>query len=591
MPDLFEDRIYEYIVIGSGFGGSVAAMRLAQKGFRVAVVEAGRRWSADDFPRTNWNLRRYLWWPLISCYGIQRISLLRHFMLLGGAGVGGGSLNYGNILFEPRDQFYRSEVIQRLGGRSALKPYYKIASKMLGLVENPDLEEIDDCLRETANEMGCGETFRPTPVGVFFGTPDEVVSDPYFDGEGPPRQGCNFCGGCMVGCRFNAKNTLDKNYLYFAEKLGALIIPETKVVDIIPLSPGGLTGYELHCWSTTSGWRGRRFKMRTGGIVVAAGVLGTVNLLLDQKEKGHLSALSDALGRRVRTNSEALIAARSRKGDVDYSRGIAITSSVHLDDQTHVQPVRYSRDSDVMGLLATVLTDGGGSIPRPVRFLGNVLRHPLDFLRTLYPFDFARRAFILLVMQTVDNSLRLVRRRRFPLFWRKKITSSYEEGTSAPPTYIPAAHAFLRRMARKLNAIPMSSVGEVLLDIPTTAHILGGAGMGHRPQDGVIDVRNRVFGYRNMYICDGSMIPENLGVNPSLSIVALTERAMSFIAPKRKQKFFRFEERWRITGTLLGGGNGRRPGSGVSPVPEKSPGSASKKTGRKKRKARNRGAR
>ncbi|MCB1317678.1 MAG: GMC family oxidoreductase, partial [Leptospiraceae bacterium] len=366
--------------------------------------------------------------------------------------------------------------------------------------------------------------------------------DPYFGGEGPERFGCNYCGGCMVGCRFHAKNTLDKNYLYFAEKLGATVYPETRVVDVIPQGVDGSDGYIIKTDSPT-GWFGYpRRTFRARGVIFSAGVLGTVNLLSRLKQSGRLPHLSEELGNRARTNSESIIGVTVPGKHADFSRGIAITSSVHPDDHTHIEPVRYSKGSDVMGMLATVMVDGGGPIPRALKFIGTVFRHPLQYLRTLWPIGFAQKSIILLVMQTLDDSLKLVRRRR----WIWPFTRSLTSAEGEVPTYIPVANQFARKLANRIGGIPQSSYNEVLLDVPVTAHILGGCCIGATPSDGVIDLENRVHGYKNMYVCDGSVIPANPGVNPSLSITAFSERAMALIPPKSMINVFSFEKKWKV---------------------------------------------
>ncbi|MCB1327124.1 MAG: GMC family oxidoreductase [Leptospiraceae bacterium] len=551
---------YDYIIIGSGFGGSVSAMRLAQKGYSVAVLEAGKRWHAKDFPKTNWNIFKYFWFPSIFCYGIQRLNLLNHVMIVSGSGVGGGSLVYANTLYVPKKQFFENETVRALGGEKALLPFYRVAERMLGVTPNPKLWEVDRLMQETAQEMGFGETFTETPVGVYFNESQES-QDPYFGGEGPERSPCTHCGGCMVGCRFGAKNTLDKNYLYFAEKLGTTVIPETKVVDILPLSEDGSGGYEIDTRRTTGLFGLPKKKFRARAVILSAGVLGSVGLLLRLKERGRLTRLSDRVGALVRTNSESLVGVTIPRGDVDLSRGVAITSSVHPDSDTHIEPVRYPAGSDAMGTLATIMTDGGGAVPRPLKFLINIFSHPIAFLRTLSPFGFAKRSVILLVMQTLDNSIHLVRKRRLAWPFKRTLTSTEGDGEH-PPTFIPVANEFARRLAKRTGGIARSSYNEVLMDVPTTAHILGGACMGADPAQGVIDLQNRVHGYQNLLVCDGSMIPANPGVNPSLSITALTEKAMSHIPPRSsRQQFFGFEKRWKI-GPVLAGKAGRPPRSG-----------------------------
>ncbi|NOZ95787.1 MAG: GMC family oxidoreductase [Acidobacteria bacterium] len=558
----------DWAVVGSGFGGSVAAMRLAQKGYRVTVFEAGRRFAPEDLPVSSWDARRFWWAPALGCYGIQRIDLLRHVTVLGGAGVGGGSLVYGNTLFVPLEPFFEREPIREMGGRDQLMPWFELARRMLGVVENPRLFEPDELLRRTAAEYGREESFAPSPVGVFFGEEGCTVPDPYFGGEGPERTGCNFCGGCFIGCRVGAKNTLDRNYLYFAERLGARVVAETEVMDIRPLSEDGGDGYELSVRPVRGTFRRPVQRIRAGGIVVAAGVLGTVRLLGRLRQDGRLPRLSARLGSGVRTNSETIVGVMARDFNADYSRGIAASSSVFPDEHTQIQADRYPAGSDAMGLMATILTDGGGKIPRPLRWLGQILRHPVDYLRVAVPLGFARRSVILVVMQDLESSLRLsVRRRAMPPFGHR-LSSELENGSTIP-TWIPIANDFARRLARRMDAIPGNMTGEVLLNRPTTAHILGGCCMGRNPGEGAIDLENRAFGYRNLLVCDGSVIPANLGVNPALSITAFAERAMSFVPPKggAAPRLFPFEHRWGA-GRLL-----TRSGRISAPEPAHMPGS------------------
>ncbi|MDX1960910.1 MAG: GMC family oxidoreductase [Leptospiraceae bacterium] len=544
---------YDYIVIGSGFGGSVSALRLSQKGYKVAILESGKRFEAKDYPKTNMKLNRFLWMPKLFFYGIQRISLLNDVMILSGAGVGGGSLVYANTLYIPPKKFFEHETVQEMGGEKELLPFYQIAKRMLGVIENPKLWEVDEFMKQTAKEFGVEHTFTPTPVGINFAEKDGI--DPYFNGEGPERNSCNFCGGCMVGCRFNAKNTLDKNYLYFAEKLGAKIIPETKVSKIIPLGDSsGKDGYEVETLSTTGMFGNPRRRFSTKAIVVSAGVLGTLSLLLKMKEEGYLPKISNMLGKTVRTNSESIVGVTSNDPTVDFSKGIAITSSVYPDEDTHIEPVRYSAGSDAMSSLAAgSLVDGGGTVPRQLRFIWSVIQHPLRTLRYLIPFGFAKRSIILLVMQTVDNSIQVIRKRRWIWPFQKTLSSTTGENGKSIPSYIPIANEFARKLAKLIGGVARSAYNEVLLDIPTTAHILGGSMIASTPEKGVIDLQNKVYGYENLLVCDGSMVPANLGVNPSLTITALSERAMSFIPPKEKeipQKFFTYEKDWKITNTL-----------------------------------------
>jgi cholesterol oxidase len=522
---------YDFVVVGSGFGGSVSALRLAEKGYEVLVIEAGKRWRTEDFPKTNWQLRKFLWLPALFCYGIQRLTLLRDVLVLSGAGVGGGSLVYANTLLVPEDAaFERGTWPKGIDWKGRLAPHYETAKRMLGVNANPKLWEGDMALLDFATGLGKEGTFKTTQVGVLFG--DEAgkkVGDPYFGGEGPERTTCIHCGGCMVGCRYGSKNTLDKNYLWFAERLGAEILPETKVTAVEEDAGGG---FRIATERSTRKLARAKRTLRARGVVFAAGALGTVNLLLKCREEGRLPRLSSALGRYVRTNSEVICGVTARGDEVDYSRGIAITSGFHPTPDTYVEVVRYPKGSDAMGALATLLVDDGTRLTRPLKWLATVLRHPVDFLRSLYPVGWARRSTIILVMQNIENSMRLVRERRW--FWPfgKALTSRRAPGEPAVPAYIAVGNEAAKEIARKVDGFPSSALNEVLLNVPTTAHILGGAPMGSGPDEGVIDGRNRVFGYDNLYVVDGSMIPANLGVNPSLTITAMAENAMSQVPLK-----------------------------------------------------------
>lgn len=532
---------FDYIVIGSGFGGSVSAMRLAEKGYAVAVLERGKRFRPKDFPRTNWDIFRYLWMPALRCFGIQNISLFRNVLIMSGTGVGGGSLVYANTMLEPGDGFFQSPSWAHLADwKKELAPYYALAKKMLGVVPNPKLTKVDALIKNCAEHLGKEKTFSPVNVAVYFGEPGregQSVPDPYFQGQGPHRAGCNFCGGCMIGCRFNAKNTLDKNYLYFAEKFGARVFPESDVVDVRPL-PGG--GYEVeYVRSTAWGpWRQKQ-RLRAKNVVFSAGVLGTVNLLLRCRDvTGSLPRLSPALGTQVRTNSEAIIGITLRQKDpeMDCSEGIAISSGFHADEHTFIEPVRYPKGSSFMRLLAIPMVDGreGGHQPSVVRWaklLWTILSKPLDVFRLIFNFDWAPRTMILLVMQSLDNRMNLTLGRNALTLFRKRLTT-HQDPAARVPSYIPVGHRVARYLGQKTNAIPQSAINEVGFEIPTTAHILGGCGIGENAQNGVIDPRHRVFGYEGLYVCDGSVIPANLGVNPSLTITAMTERCMALIPKK-----------------------------------------------------------
>jgi len=515
---------YDFVVIGSGFGGSVSALRLAEKGYRVGVLEMGKRWGVEDFARTNWNVRKYLWLPRLGCHGIQQITLLRDVLVFHGAGVGGGSLVYANTLLAPPDEAFRDE--RWPGGedwKAKLAPHYEMARFMLGATESTKTFVADDLLRQVVDEeTGRGHTFTRHAVGVYFGEADQTVPDPFFGGEGPPRTGCILCGECMTGCRHGAKNTLDRNYLHLAEKRGCVVHPETLVTDIRPLEGGG---YEVHTVRSTAWLRRQPRVFRASGVVVSASPLGTVKLLLECKERGSLPALSDQLGNYVRTNSEVILGATARDDSVDYSHGIAITSGVFPEERTHVEIVRYGKGQDFMSLMVTYLTGGGPPWPRWLRWLGNMVRHPIGFLRAHSPFGWAKRTAILLVMQPISSFMRLTLRRR-P--WGRVLSTEVKDG-ARPPTYMPLANRLAARMAEKMGGTPGSVLLEVVANTSTTAHILGGATMGRTAADGVCDARGRVFGYENLYVADGSLVPANLGVNPSLTITALAEHVMSGI--------------------------------------------------------------
>jgi cholesterol oxidase len=499
---------YDVVVVGSGFGGSVSALRLTEKGYRVGVLEAGRRFTPETLPRTSWDLRNFLWAPRLGLRGIQRITLLKDIVVLSAAGVGGGSLVYANTLYRPPHTFFDDPRWAGITDWAAeLERHYDQASRMLGVTEQPSMTPSDVVIQQIAEDMGVGSTFHRTPVGVFFGTPGRTVPDPYFGAAGPDRTGCIECGNCMIGCRVGAKNRLDLNYLYLAERAGAMIHPDTTVTAIRPVPAG---------WVVRAGTR--RFTCRQ--VVLAAGALGTQRLLHAMRDTGVLPQISSRLGALTRTNSEALLGAQARVvPEQPFSQGVAITSSFHPDADTHIEPVRYGPGSNAMGLLATLLVDGGGRVPRPVRFLGEALRHPVLLLRSLSAWRWSERTIIALVMQSLDNSL-TVRRTRCG-----RLTTGPGHGP-ANPRWIPIGHEAVRRIAAKIGGVPGGSLADVF-DIPMTAHILGGATIGAVPESGVIDPYHRVFGYPGLHVVDGSAVPANLGVNPSLTITALAERAMS----------------------------------------------------------------
>jgi cholesterol oxidase len=510
---------YDVLVVGSGFGGSVAALRLTEKGYRVGIVEAGRRWSAETLPKTSWDIKKFLWMPALGLKGIQRITLLKDVVVLSGAGVGGGSLVYANTLYEPPQKFFDDVQWRDITDwHDELSPYYDQAKRMLGVTTYPGHTTADEAMKRVAERFGKGETYHPTPVGVFFGDgPGKTSPDPYFGGVGPERTGCAECGNCMIGCRFGAKNRLDVNYLYLAEKGGAEILPETTVTAIRELADGT---WSVEVVPTGKRRGGRAITARQ--VVLAAGALGTQRLLHTMRDTGVLPRLSPRLGELTRTNSEAILGAKAKDSSVDYSKGVAITSSWHPDENTHIEPVRYGRGSNAMGLLQTILVDGGGKVPRPLRFLGQLLRHPILFLRNMSVRRWSERTVIALVMQTLDNSI-TVRGKRGLL--GRKLTSAPGHGEQNP-TWIPVGHEAVRALAEEIDGQPGGTWGDVV-NIPMTAHIIGGCVIGETPQTGVIDPFHRVHGYPTLHVVDGSAISANLGVNPSLTITAQAERAFA----------------------------------------------------------------
>jgi cholesterol oxidase len=523
---------FDWVVVGSGFGGSVSALRLAEKGYSVRVLECGSRFEDDDFAASTMREpRRYFWWPKWGMRGVLRMTFFKDVFVVSGSGVGGGSLGYANTLYRARPSFFADSQWAGLGNwERELAPHYDTAERMLGVVEYEGMGPADVLLKEYAEDIGVGETFTNTKVGVFFDQPGVEVDDPFFEGEGPRRTGCMRCGSCMVGCRHGAKNTLMKNYLWFAEKLGVGIEPERQVTEIRPLGAAdGSDGYAITSERSGSWLRKQRRTITARGVVVAAGALGTNNLLANCKHSGSLPRLSSRLGDVIRTNSESIQSVTARDDARDFSRSVAITSSIYPDPDTHIEVVTYGEAGDIMSNTFTAMAGPGTRLTRPLKWLAEIARHPLKQLRMVFPFKWSRRTVILLVMQTVDAAMHLKPKRK--LFGGVRLQT--EQDAKRPnPIYLPAAAQAARWFAAKTGGIAQSALTESIQNVPTTAHILGGAVIGADPESGVVDTENRAFGYENLLVTDGAAMPANPGVNPSLTITAKAEHAMSRIPLK-----------------------------------------------------------
>ena len=532
------DQKFDYIVIGSGFGGSVSAMRLAEKGYSVLVIEKGKRWQANDFPKTNWNVSKYLWLPLLKCFGFQKLTFFKEVFIISGVGVGGGSLVYANTHMMPKESFYTNPIwSHHKDWKSALTPFYEKAKFMLGSEKFTKEYEEDKILKSVADDMGQGASYdRVDYVGVYLGD-TKKEKDPYFKGLGPLRRGCIECAGCMVGCRHNAKNTLDKNYLWFAENMfGAKVQAETLVTKIEYVN----NEYHIHTEQSTAWFGKKKQTFMAKGLVVSGGVLGTMNLLLRQKHVYKtLPDLSDQLGENILTNSEMLSGVVS--ADRKLNHGVAISSIFNPDEHTHIELCKFPDGSGAMVRLAAMAAGNGTPIVRTLKMFGNMITQPWNFLRSLFNFKLAETSIIFLIMQSLPNAMQMKLRKGI---FGPRLIMSNDSGQKVP-SFIPIGQDALYRYAKKVNGVPHNAIGEIMFGLASTAHILGGCPMGKTKYEGVVDENFKVHGYPNFYILDGSIMPCNLGVNPSLTITALSEYAMDKINIKEGTSALSLDQRLR----------------------------------------------
>ncbi len=521
---------YDYIIIGSGFGGSVSALRLSEKGYKVLVIEKGKWYQANDFAKTNWDIKRWLWIPFLRCFGIMKMSFFRHITIASGVGVGGGSLVYANTLPIPTSAFFNTGSWSELNPwEEVLKPYYKTALKMLGAEQNPILFDADKALKSISQQIEKENHFFPTNVSVYFGKPNITQPDPYFNGKGPARTGCTFCGACMTGCPNNSKNSLDKNYLYLAQANGTKILAEKEVYSIKPInSNNGSDGYEVCIKDSTTLFKSKS-TIKTKAVIFSGGVIGSIKLLL-QLKKTTLPNLSKKLGQDIRTNNETLISVSTLEPNLNFSKGVAIGSILHTDDNSHLEVVRYGEGSNAWKILHLPYSASKIFFIRFITIIKGFIFFPLQYFKIYFKNNWAKKTVVLLFMQTIDSTIT----------FKKNIFGGMKSSMSSgkkPTPFIPESIKLTSLYSKQVNGKASSFVGEALFGIPSTAHILGGAVMGKDADSGVIDKNNKVFGYENMYIIDGSMISANPGVNPSLSITAIAEHAMSKIKSKETESF------------------------------------------------------